>query len=286
MSALLRLIAWSLAVALVALPVVAVLNGWIGAERWPLRTLRVAGELQRVDAQQLRSTVLPYARSGFFAVRLEQAQAAVAKLPWVEHAEVRKRWPDVLEVRIVEYRPFARWGEKELLSERGNIFPIGNMRVPPGLPRFDVDAPAARIKDVVALYNEAGAMFAAEGRKVSGVSLDRRGSWSLTLSNGTRLIVGSQEARLRLARFARLMPQLLASRPLPLQSADLRYTNGFALTWASGREQADAVKASAAADERPATDGRAGRSEARTAAPWMASGFPMQPGTTLKTIRT
>src|SRR5690606_20181289 len=31
---------WALAIALVALPVVAVFNGWIGAERWPLRTLR------------------------------------------------------------------------------------------------------------------------------------------------------------------------------------------------------------------------------------------------------
>lgn len=250
MSALLRLIVWSLALALVVLPVVAVLNGWIGADRWPLRTLRVGGELKRVDAQQLRNTVLPYARSGFFAVKLQDAQAAVAKLPWVEQAEVRKRWPDVLEVRIVEYKPFARWGDKELLSERGNVFPIGSMTVPPGLPRFDVDAPAARIKDVVALYNEAGEMFAADGRKVSGVSLDRRGSWSLTLSNGTELIVGSQEARLRLARFARLMPQLLASKPLPLQRADLRYTNGFALSWATDTPAAPASPPPAAASGR------------------------------------
>src|SRR3546814_20231459 len=46
---------------------------------------------------------------------------------------------------------------------------------------------------------------------------------------------GSQEARLRLARFARLMPNLLARNPQHLARADLRYTNGFALTW--GEEQ-------------------------------------------------
>ena len=40
MNALLRILAWTFAVALVVLPVVAVLNGWIAAERWPLRTLR------------------------------------------------------------------------------------------------------------------------------------------------------------------------------------------------------------------------------------------------------
>jgi cell division protein FtsQ len=66
---------------------------------------------------------------------------------------------------------------------------------------------------------------------VREVSLDRRGSWSLSLSSGTRVVVGSSEARLRLARFARLLPQLLSQKQLPLARADLRYTNGFALTW-------------------------------------------------------
>src|SRR5690606_8609803 len=75
MSAFLRIAAWVIAVALVALPVVAVLEGWIGADRWPLRTLRVAGTLERVDEQQLRAAVLPHARKGFFAIRLEDAQA-------------------------------------------------------------------------------------------------------------------------------------------------------------------------------------------------------------------
>ncbi len=32
-------------------------------------------------------------------------------------------------------------------------------------------------------------------------------------------------------RFARLLPQLLARQARTLERADLRYTNGFALTW-------------------------------------------------------
>lgn len=239
MTAFLRIAAWIIALALVALPVVAVLEGWIGADRWPLRTLRVAGTFERVDEQQLRAAVLPHARKGFFAIRLDEAQAAVAKLPWVERAEVRKRWPDVVEVRIVEHRPFARWGKDQLLSEDGALFPVAGVDVPDGLPRFDVDAPAARIVDVVALYNESSRMFAPEGMRVREVSLDRRGSWSLLLSNGTHVVVGSQEARLRLARFARLMPNLLAQNPQRLTRADLRYTNGFALTWGDEPEAGD-----------------------------------------------
>jgi cell division protein FtsQ len=229
MSVILRVLAWALALALVALPVVATVNGWIGSGHWPLRTLRVQGELQRVDAQRLRATILPYAAKGFFAVQLGDAQAAVAQLPWVEHDEVRKRWPDVLEVSIVEHRPFAHWGSNRLLSEHGRLFPAQGTNALHGLPLLD--GPDSRVADVVALYNESRLLFAPSGIDVRGVSLDRRGSWSLSLSNGTQVVVGSSEARLRLMRFARLLPQLLSQKQMPLTRADLRYTNGFALSW-------------------------------------------------------
>ncbi|HRN61864.1 MAG TPA: cell division protein FtsQ/DivIB [Luteimonas sp.] len=226
----LRVATWALALGLVVLPVVALVNGWIGTERWPLRTLRVTDGLERVDAARLRETLLPHASSGFFAVKLDRAQAAVAQLPWVEHAEVRKRWPDVLEVRIVEHRPFARWGGDRLLSEQGRLFPVDGIDVPPGLPLLH--GPDARVPDVVALYNESREMFAPGGHAVSRLALDSRDSWSLVLDNGVEVVVGSQEARLRMKRFARVLPQLLSRSPLPLQRADLRYTNGFALEWA------------------------------------------------------
>ena len=240
MNALLRIVSWTLALALIALPVVAVVNGWIGAERWPLRVLRINEDLRHVDVERLRDVVLPHARRGFFAVRLDAAQRDVAALPWVEQAEVRKRWPDVVEVRVLEHRPFARWGEDRLLSQQGRLFPRAGIDVPDGLPLLH--GPEARVPEVVALYNEANALFDASGFAVSDVRLDARGSWAMTLSNGTRVLVGNQEARLRLARFARLMPQLLAQKQSPLALADLRYTNGFALTWPTPPSPMDATR--------------------------------------------
>lgn len=229
MSGLLRALAWLLAVALVALPVVALVNGWIGAERWPLKTLRLQGHVERVDPAAVRAALLPYARQGFFAVRLADAQAAVAAVPWVERAEVHKRWPDVLEVRVVEHRPFARWGDDRLLSQDGELFPAANVKPPANLPLLD--GPDARVADVVAMYNESRELFAPTGFTVRSLELDARGSWSLTLSGGTEVEIGSREARLRLTRFAGLLPQLLSQKQQPLARADLRYTNGFALTW-------------------------------------------------------
>ena len=229
MNVALRILAWLLALALVALPVVAAVNGWIGADRWPLSKLRVHGEFARVDAALLRAVVLPHAQRGFFAVRLQDAQDAIEKLPWVERAEVRKRWPDVLEILIVEHRPFARWCADRLLSEHGRLFPIPKDLAEAPLPRLG--GPDTQVQEVVKLYNESRALFAPLGFGVDRLVMDRRGSWSLALDSGTEVVIGRADARLRLGRFARMLPQLLARNAQPLQRADLRYTNGFALTW-------------------------------------------------------
>lgn len=230
MSALARILAWTLAVALVALPLVAVVQGWIGAERWPLRTLRINDDLQQVDPAAVREAVLPYAQAGFFAVPLDEVREAVVRLPWVDEVEVSKRWPDVLDVRVSEHRPFARWGDGSLLSLQGRVFPADGIEPSQALPLLH--GPEGRVAEVMELYREAGELFAPTGYGVRALLLDSRGSWAMVLSNGTEVVVGSQQARTRMARFARLLPQLLHQKQRPLSRADLRYTNGFALTWA------------------------------------------------------
>lgn len=228
MNAVSRLLVWLLALALIVLPVAGVVQGWWGGTYWPLRTLRVEGSLQRVDRAQLRTTVLPLARRGFFAVDLAAIQHAVGKVAWVERADVRKQWPDILEVRIREYRPFAHWGQGSVLSERGHVFPAGALQLPAGMPLLD--GPIARVPEVVKLYNEARDQLANAGG-VRSVVLDRRGSWTITLKDGTDLVLGRNDPEQRLARFAALLPQLQTDPRRKLARADLRYTNGFALTW-------------------------------------------------------
>lgn len=229
MKALFRLTAWTLAIALVVLPVAAVLNGWIGGERWPMRHLRVSGEFNLVSDQQVRETVLPNVNNGYFAVNLEQVRQNIAVLPWVKQVDVRKRWPDRLEVTVAEYKPLARWGEKKLLAENGEIFTIPkNAKLK--LPLFV--GPDANTSDMMSFYSYAKPLFLGMGLQVQSIHVSARGSWSLTLSDGLEIEVGRGEPQQRLARFARLMPQIKNDElKRQLIRADLRYTNGFALSW-------------------------------------------------------
>ncbi|MBS0201219.1 MAG: cell division protein FtsQ/DivIB [Proteobacteria bacterium] len=227
---LLRILAGLVAIGVIVLPVVAVLNGWIGTERFPFRKLHIEGELSASDAAELRQTLAPLTKRGFFATDLHQAQAALSTLPWVAHAEVRKRWPDEIDVKVVAQRPFAYWGKSQLVSDKGLLFPRQDgMALPKGMPQLDGDP--RNVADVLALYAKSRELFAVAGIGVNALTQDRRGSWSMALSDGTQVIVGRNDAEARIERFAGLMPRLVAQQGRPLQRADLRYTNGFALVW-------------------------------------------------------
>ena len=228
MNAILRIAAWIVAIVLVTSPVVAVLNGWIGGSRWPMRHLVVTGEFRLVKDVDVRNAVLPAVGNGFFAVHLDQVRNAVAKLPWVRRVEVRKRWPDELEVSVSEYRPLARWGETQMLSENGELFPAPKTAIAT-LPIFA--GPPDRRSELMSLYSDAKPLFLGSGLQVTRVELSARGSWNLRLSDGIEIEVGRNDPQLRLQRFARLLPRLRSRDTRVLLRADLRYTNGFALTW-------------------------------------------------------
>ena len=100
-----------------------------------------------------------------------------------------------------------------------------------GLPQLD--GPDTQVAEVVALYNQARERLANAGG-VRGAGMDKRGSWSITLSDGTEVVLGRSDPEQRLERFAPLLPRLAAQHPgQRLVRADLRYTNGFALSWAA-----------------------------------------------------
>ncbi|WP_347262204.1 FtsQ-type POTRA domain-containing protein, partial [Rudaea sp.] len=133
---ILKLFAWTIALSLIGLPVIGVLNGWFAQERWPIRNLQVEAEFNHVGAEQIRTVTKNYLGTGFFAIRLDDVRAAVAALPWVERVEVRKRWPDTLEMRVLEQQPFARWGDKQLVGRNGALFSAPGTETIQGLPQL------------------------------------------------------------------------------------------------------------------------------------------------------
>jgi cell division protein FtsQ len=227
----LKSVAWAIALALVLLPVVGVLNGWFAAERWPVRYLRVDAEFNHVSAEQIRTAAATHLGTGFFALDLDRVRASVATLPWIERVEVRKRWPDTLELRVVEREPFARWGEQRLIGRDGRVFSAPGAESIQGLPQLA--GPDAALDDVIDFYNRSTRLFSGTGLTVAGVQLSERGSWRLALGGGAEVEIGRERATERLQRFIDVLPRLVSAHSAGFEHADLRYANGFAIRWST-----------------------------------------------------
>ena len=226
---LLKSVAWAFALTLVALPVIGVLNGWFAVERWPVRYLQVEAEYNHVSAEQIRAAATTHLGTGFFALKLEDVRAAVAKLPWVERVEARKRWPDTLVLQVRERQPFARWGDARLIGLDGNLFSVPGGVDLQGLPQLDGPNDDDML-DVVDFYTKTQRALTGSGLILSGVRLSGRGSWTLTLAGGAQILLGDEHVDEHLQRFLAVLPRVGAGQAGGFQRADLRYSNGFAIS--------------------------------------------------------
>jgi cell division protein FtsQ len=196
-----------------------------------LKTIVVDGGLQHVARGDIVAALQGRVTGTIVTVDLEAVRALFESVPWVRRAEVRRGWPDRLEVRIEEHVALARWGqerEQRLVNTHGELF---SGRVDAPLPVFS--GPSGSEGEVArryAAFRELLARLALEPRQVV---LNPRFAWQLRLSSGLTVQLGrdSDKDRVeeRLAKFVSVYPQTLGKSESRLDYVDLRYPNGFSL---------------------------------------------------------
>jgi len=200
----------------------------------PINSVRIEGRFERVTAVQVEGALTPYLDDGFLSLNIGEVQRAVARLPWVERASIRRSWPAALNVTVTEQRAAARWGNNGLLNVYGELFVREAKHVPAELPRLN--GPDGTALQVAKLYFDLDARLQQRGLKAVELSLDARGSWELELSNGVQVRLGADDVDNRAARFFVALDGVLESLSGTIDYVDMRYTNGFAIGWKAGSE--------------------------------------------------
>ena len=229
-----RIAAWMIALALIATPIIAALNGWMADERWPISRLIVEGRFVHVSDAEVRSVVAPKVSAGFFAVELDVIKSAVEQLPWVARAEVRKHWPDRIDVRVIEREPIARWGADRLLASDGVVFAAGMDMLPEDLPLLD--GPVAHATAVWTRHQEVRERLRSIGIETVSTRVNDRGAWSVIAGDRAEIVLGREQPLQRLDRFVAAMARLPQVERARIERADLRFANGFAVVWRAPAE--------------------------------------------------
>lgn len=204
----------------------------------PVRQVVFAETLTHTKRAEVEE-VLPAALKGnFFSLNLEAVRGSLEKLPWVRKAEVRRVWPEKLEVRVEEHKPVARWGEGrgELVNSYGEVFAAAPTPEE-GAAMPLLFGPPGTAPEVLKQYGEMIAAFRPVGEQPVQLTLSPRLAWQLKLNNGMFVDIGREQPKspvgVRLQRFIEIYPEAVAKRAQRPAVVDLRYPNGFAMRIAS-----------------------------------------------------
>lgn len=189
-----------------------------------IQDLRVVGASHYLKREQVEAIARRDVGGTFFTFDIVRVRNAFEKLPWVRKADVRRHWPDGIEVVIEAHQALARWGKSALVNVQGDVF---EGAYEGALPVFS--GPDGTSQEVTAQYANFRQALAAVGREPVEVRLSPRGAWQVRLDNGLRLEVGREQVAARVARFLAAYPQTIAPMGHHADYVDLRYANGFAV---------------------------------------------------------
>jgi cell division protein FtsQ len=200
-----------------------------------LRAIRVEGDVTRNSVSTIRANAMPQLAGNFFTIDLAKAQAAFQAVPWVRQAVVMRRWPNRLVVRLEEHRATALWnndsGDDKLVNSFGEVFEanLGDVE-DDALPTLQ--GPEGSSVQMLAMWRRLGPVFALLDTKVDVLALSSRGSWRADLDNGAEIELGrgtDNEVIERGQRFVSTVTQVTQRYQRPLEYADLRHNEGYAV---------------------------------------------------------
>lgn len=212
--------------------------GALALSRLPLFALqhvRLDGELARSSVATVRANVMPHLAGNFFQLDLKASREAFEAVPWVRQAVVRRVWPNTLAVRLAEHEAVALWsaddGNDRLVNAQGEVFDanVGDVE-DEGLPTFA--GPEGSSPSMLAMYRLLQQRLAPLDAGIETLKLSRRGSWRVELDTGAVVELGrGDEAEIgaRTERFVRTLGQVSERFQRPLEYADLRHADGYAV---------------------------------------------------------
>ena len=213
---------------------------WVARQPvFAVRSIRIEGDLTHNSVLTIRANAAPRLAGNFFTLDLGAARRAFEAVPWVRQAVVRRVWPNHLAVRLEEHSAVALWADPgrtdppadKLVNSHGEVFEanLGDVE-DDALPTLR--GPEGSAPHMLALLGRLQPVFETLDLHVDALELSGRGSWRVELDSGAQVELGRGDDADVIERtrvFAATLTQLTQRYQRPLQSADLRHSEGYAV---------------------------------------------------------
>ncbi|RDX36262.1 cell division protein FtsQ [Kangiella sp. HD9-110m-PIT-SAG07] len=165
---------------------------------------------------------------GFFTLEMEQVEAKLVELPWVKTVQLRKVWPDTLQVSVAEHTPMAYWNDSGIVSTEGEVFyPVET----PQDSWVKLSGPDSMAKDLTELLKLYQQQLLEKEMIIDRMELSQRGAINVVLTDGLEVRLGNVHVEERIERFMQYIDSVKQQKKATLAYVDLRYQNGMAAQW-------------------------------------------------------
>ncbi len=249
---------------LTSLAVLLVADQLLDPQKFQIKKIEVHGRFHQVDGAQVKQSAEAALKGNYFSVNLRRIENKIKQIPWVFSASLRRQWPSTIVVDVVEVQPVARWGEDKWLNFTGDLVdrqPGGENKSSGDLPLLHGSADQEQI--VWKAFQQWSERFASNGLTLEQLSLDSRDLWWLKLSLGAlassrgqstqgsgevidrpdkvTMVVDKVNSFPRIERFIDALNQELIDQFPQMKTIDLRYPNGFAISWQGSQSVAQNI---------------------------------------------
>ena len=198
--------------------------------------ITVHGDVTHSNAVTLRANVAPRLAGNFFTISLPATREAFEAVPWVRQAVLQRVWPNRLRVLLEEHRAAALWeggvnASDKLVNSFGEVFEanLGDVE-DEALPTLR--GPETAAVQMLAMLGRLQPVLAPMEARIDALELSGRGSWRVELDSGAEIELGrgnDDEVVARTERFVGTLTQVTSRFQRPLQYADLRHNEGYAV---------------------------------------------------------
>ena len=205
-----------------------------------IRAVELTGEIDHISSVHFRRALGNTTNGTFFNINLDAIREAALRAPWVKSVNVRRVWPDKINIEIKEYKALALWEDGRLVSVDGELFAANPEEVdnPMALPEFF--GPSEMVQEVTRRYKRFNKMLQVVMPKarVIEVSVNDRDSWALAIASDkippTKIELGVEQENWTLEdRFGVVIvqyPDIVKLMKGPPSSIDARYELAFSAT--------------------------------------------------------
>lgn len=196
----------------------------------PVTRVVVNGDFIYADKQSIVRQIEPMLGVGFVKLDLKEIKQQLEKEPWIYDVTIQRSWPDELVIAVQEQRVIARWGVDALINHRGELFaPKEAVAINELIPMLD--GPVGSAEQVMAHFRELNEVLKQNNISLVKLALNDRGGWVAYLDGGIKMVIGDGEVMEKVGRFLVAYQRDLISPFAAVRSIDMRYSNGFAVSW-------------------------------------------------------